>query len=120
MNFLGDDIKQIFVCTEPVDLRKGIDGYAAIVQSIFHRSPMDHCLYIFCNRSHNKIKALYYDNASTGFWLLYKRLEKGTFKWKISSDGSYAEISEQQFRWLMEGLKINQPTAFKKIERQYV
>lgn len=120
MNFFGDEITQIFVCTEPVDLRKGIDGYASIVQSVFHRSPMDHALYIFCNRSHNKIKALYYNRASTGFWLLYKRLEKGTFKWKISSDGSYAEISEQQYKWLMEGLKMNQPTAFQKVERPYV
>ena len=77
---LFDEISNIYILVEPCDLRKGIDGYASIVRSEFHLDPMHTGnLYIFCNKHHNKLKCLYYDG--TGFWLLYKRLESGTFKW---------------------------------------
>ena len=58
----------IYIATGVTDLRKGIDGYAQIVQTVFHMNPMDNSLYIFCNRDHNKIKCLYWDGS--GFWLL--------------------------------------------------
>lgn len=81
--------------------------------------PMDsNSLYIFCNRNHNKLKCLYYDG--TGFWLLYKRLESGTFKWPKSADEKFLEISEQQLKWLLEGLKMEQKTAFKESRKMYV
>lgn len=107
-----EDIDGIYICTGPTDLRKGIDGYASIVQSEFELSPFDNNLYIFCNRQHNKLKCLYWDG--TGFWLLYKRLEKGHFKWKNTEDNKAVEITSQQLNWLLEGLKMEQKTAFKK------
>ena len=105
-----DEIIRIYIAAQPIDLRKGIDGYAVIVQSVFKRQATYHSLYIFCNKSHNKIKCLYYDG--TGFWLLYKRLEKGTFKWKMSASGDCIQITEQQLKWLLEGLKMEQKAAF--------
>ena len=81
---LFEKINHIYIQVEPCDLRKGIDGYAALVNSEFNMDSMDsNSLYIFCNRNHNKLKCLYYDG--TGFWLLYKRLESGTFKWSKSA-----------------------------------
>ena len=110
---LFEKISHIYIQVEPCDLRKGIDGYAALVNSEFNLDPMDsNSLYIFCNRNHNKLKCLYYDG--TGFWLLYKRLESGTFKWSKSADEKSLEISEQQLKWLLEGLKMEQKTAFKE------
>ena len=98
---LFEKISHIYIQVEPCDLRKGIDGYAALVNSEFNLDPMDsNSLYIFCNRNHNKLKCLYYDG--TGFWLLYKRLESGTFKWSKSADEKSLEISEQQLKWLLE------------------
>lgn len=91
---LFEKISHIYIQVEPCDLRKEIDGYAALVNSEFNMDPMDsNSLYIFCNRNHNKLKCLYYDG--TGFWLLYKRLESGTFKWSKSADEKFLEISEQ-------------------------
>ena len=113
-----DAIPQIYVVMGATDLRKGIDGYAAIVQEELHHSPLDHSMYIFCNKHHNKIKCLYFDG--TGFWLLYKRLEKGTFKWKISADGNVIQITHQQLDWLLEGLKMEQKTAFREVHAKYV
>ena len=116
---LFEKISHIYIQVEPCDLRKGIDGYAALVNSEFNLDPMDsNSLYIFCNRNHNKLKCLYYDG--TGFWLLYKRLESGTFKWSKSADEKSLEISEQQLKWLLERLKMGQKTAFKESRKMYV
>lgn len=112
-----DDTK-IYLVTGATDLRKGIDGYAMIIQDHLHMNPFDHCLYIFCNREHNKLKMLYWD--SKGFWLLYYRLESGHFKWKKSDNESSIMITQQQYRWLLEGLKTDQKTSVKKVEKQYV
>ena len=116
---LFDEISNIYILVEPCDLRKGIDGYASIVRSEFHLNPMHTGnLYIFCNRYHNKLKCLYYDG--TGFWLLYKRLEFGTFKWIKSADGKSVMITEQQLKWSLEGLKMEQKSAFKECRKDYL
>ncbi|MGL4362010.1 MAG: IS66 family insertion sequence element accessory protein TnpB [Cellulosilyticaceae bacterium] len=109
-------IKNIYLIQGSTDLRKGIDGYASIIQNNFELSPFDSSLYLFCNKDHNKIKCLYFDG--NGFWLLYKRLEKKTFKW-IKGDESIV-ITKQQLRWLFEGLKIEQKQAFKEEIYKYV
>lgn len=105
-----DDIPEIYIACQPVDLRKGIDGYASIIQEEFVLDPGKDALYIFTNRSHNKLKCLYYDG--TGFWLLYKRLNKGTFKWNFA-DQDVLEITRQQLGWLLDGLSVYQKRAFK-------
>lgn len=114
---IPDDVR-IYVVTGVTDLRKGIDGYASIVQDQLHLNPFDQALYIFCNKDYNKIKILYWD--STGFWLLYHRLEKGHFKWKKDETTGSIQISKQQFEWLRQGLKIEQKTSIHEIQRKYV
>lgn len=111
-----DSIPKIFLVQGTTDLRKGIDGYASIIQDHFHLDPFSDTLFIFCNRTHNKIKCLYWDGS--GFWLLYKRLEKGTFKWP-KDESSVLKITHQQMNWLLEGLKIEQKTAFEKQSYKY-
>ena len=113
-----DQIPKLYLVSGATDLRKGINGYSAIVQSYLKMKPMDdECLFIFCNKHHNKIKCLYWDG--TGFWLLYKRLEKGTFKWDKTDDSCYT-ITHQQLKWLLEGLNINQKRAFKRVNYEYI
>lgn len=90
---LFDKISHIYIQVEPCYLRKGINRYAALVRSEFYMDSMDNnSLYVFCNRNHNKLKCLYYDG--TDFWLLYKQLESGTFKWVKPADRKSVEISE--------------------------
>lgn len=113
-----DDIREIYLVKGVTDLRKGIDGYAALVSAELHRSPTDHSLYIFCNRDRNKLKCLYYDGS--GFWLLYKRMDKGHFKWIRSETAEALTITHQQLTWLLEGLKIEQKYAFKNEEKPFI
>ena len=112
-----NEISSIYLVTGYTDLRKGIDGYATLIQSTFNQNVFEGSLYIFCNKQRDKVKCLYWDG--TGFWLLYKRLEKGHFKWKKNEDGTL-NISHQQLSWLMQGLKIDQKTAFKNNKPKYV
>ena len=110
------DIKNIYIAAGPTDLRRGIDGYALLVQDKYNLSPFEDALFIFCNRTHNKIKCLYWDGR--GFWLLYKRLDKGHFKWK--KDNGMISISHQQLEWLLQGLKIDQKDYIEESHPKFV
>ena len=56
------------------------------------------------------MKALLWEGD--GFVMLYKRLENRNFKWPKSSD-QVKSLSQQEFKWLMEGLSVEQPKAIK-------
>ena len=111
------EIPEIYIAQGYTDLRKGIDGYASLIQDHFKLNPFEDALYIFCNRHRDKLKCLYWDGD--GFWLFYKRLEKGHFKWKKDSSGTLM-ITHQQLQWLLDGLKIEQKTAFKAEHPRYL
>ena len=90
------------------DLRRGIDGLAGIVQEQFQMDPFQNTLFLFCGRRKDRIKGLYWEG--NGFLLLYKRLENGSFQWPRNGREA-RELTEQQYRWLMEGLSVDQPKA---------
>ena len=92
------------------DLRKGIDGLATLVQSQFQLDPFTNTLFLFCGSRKDRIKALYWEG--NGFVLLYKRLESGSFQWPRNGE-EVRKLTAQQYRWLMEGLQIDQPKAHK-------
>lgn len=88
-------------------MRKSIDGLAAIVNCQFKLDLFSDCLFVFCNRHRNKLKILRWDVS--GFWLYYRRLERGRFKWPES--GETLVISRRQLGWLLDGLKLEQKQA---------
>lgn len=105
-----DQVNGIYMAVGPTDLRKGIDGYSAVVASLMKLNPFEKNLYLFCNRNKDKMKILYWDG--NGFWLFYKRLESSQFRW-LKENGEVAlNLIFQQFRWLLEGLDIHQKNAF--------
>ena len=109
-DFHGAD--KVFLATGFTDLRRGIDGLAAIVQQQFELDPFTNTLFLFCGRQRDRIKALYWEGD--GFVLLYKRLESGSFQWPRSETEAKA-LTSQQYRWLMEGLSIDLPKAHKAV-----
>lgn len=111
---LGDISKaeSIYIACGYTDMRKSIDGLAAMIQQNFKLDPFQNSLFLFCGHKRDRLKALYWE--SDGFVLLYKRLESGSFQWPRDTS-EVKDISWQEFRWLLEGLSINQPKAVKKI-----
>ena len=74
--------------------------------------PFANTLFLFCGRRRDRIKGLYWEKD--GFILLYKRLEQGAYQWP-RSESEVKTLTPQQYRWLMEGLKIEQPKAHRPV-----
>ena len=104
---------EIYIVTGRTDMRKSIDGLCAIVENQLHMDPRRSALYLFCGKRCDRIKALLWE--SDGFVLLYN-------VWKSRADSAGPEsvgskqLTWQQFDWLMSGLEIEQPKAFKPTE----
>ena len=108
--FTGAD--KVYIALGYTDLRRGIDGLAAIVQERFELDPFTNTLFLFCGRRQDRIKGLLWEG--NGFLLLYKRLETGSFQWPRTGEEA-RQLTPQQYRWLMEGLSIDQPKAHRPI-----
>lgn len=102
--------KEIYLATGYTDMRKSIDGLAAVIQQQFRLDPFEPVLFLFCGKRCDRLKALLWEGD--GFVLLYKRLENGRFQWPRNAK-ECRSISWQEFRWLMEGLQIDQKSAIK-------
>src|SRR6266852_1762139 len=70
---------RIFLATEAVDFRKGIDGLAAVCRQVLGDNPLEGAVYVFRNRAGTALKLLLYDGQ--GYWLCMKRLSQGRFTW---------------------------------------
>lgn len=90
---------RIFVHREPTDLRRSFDSLAALVRDVLRQDPCSGHLFMFCNRRRDKLKLLLWERG--GFWLLYRRLEEGTF-----APLARAEIGARELFCLLEGLEV--------------
>lgn len=97
---------RIYVAAEPVDLRRGFDGLAAATRSVIGADPMSGHVFVFVNRRRNRIKLLVWDR--TGWLLLYKRLERGTFELPTEPEpgGRHVEVDAGELGLMLEGLDL--------------
>lgn len=98
-------VKNIYIVCGKTDMRRGIDGLATIVLNQFELDIYSDSLFLFCGNSLNRFKALYWDGD--GFILLYKRFENGKLQWP-RKESEVKLLTQQQLRWLLEGLQIYQ------------
>lgn len=99
----------VYLVSGITDMRKSIDGLSLIVADVLEMDPLSSAWFIFCNRGRDKIKILFWD--TNGFWLYYRRLEKGRFKWPKPTTAGHIHISTQQLNWLLSGLNLENPKA---------
>ena len=85
---------RIFVATEPVDFRKGLDGLGAVGRQVLGDNPLEGAVYVFRNRSGSAIKLLLYDGQ--GYWMMMKRLSKGRFSWWPQSPDARVPLSARE------------------------
>jgi len=77
---------RIWVCTQPIDMRKSFDGLGAATREFLQKDPESEGLFVFVNKRGNRLKALWWDRS--GYCLLYKRLEWGQFRLPQALDQS--------------------------------
>jgi transposase len=82
---------RILLAREPADMRKGFDGLAQLVQSVLKEDPLSGHLFVFRNRRGDRVKLLLWDND--GYLIVYKRLEKGTFRFPAPSDAEATSVA---------------------------
>jgi transposase len=92
---------RIYIATQPIDFRKGLDGLFAAVQEVLKLDPYCGAAFIFRAKRADRIKILLYDG--TGCILIYKRLEDGKFRWPKIQDG-VMRLTPAQLSALFEGL----------------
>lgn len=100
ISFVESDV---YLYSQPIDMRKSINGLSYIVNDQTSHAPQDASLTLFYNRSRDKVKLLYWDK--NGFVMLYKRLEKGKFKIvKYDKETQTVTLDTKQLSWLLAGL----------------
>lgn len=112
------EFQRVYLACGHTDLRKSIDGLAVIVKECFNLDPFSPCLFVFCNRKRDKLKILQWEH--NGFWLYYRRLEQGKFNWPSEKDTGPLDISPRQFRWLLDGLPIEQRQAHQEVKARTI
>ena len=100
----ADHLPEVFLCRDPVDFRKGINGLSVLVESELTLDPFSVQLFVFINRQRSSIKMLYWER--NGFCLWQKKLEKERFKWPRHLNGEVITLDGQQINWLLDGYDL--------------
>lgn len=92
---------EVYLYPGPVDMRKQINGLAALVEEELDANPFSGNVFLFCNRRRTHLKALFWDK--NGFWLALKRLEQDRFPWP-RNEQQVEQLSTEQLAMLLAGI----------------
>jgi transposase len=97
---------RVFFCTQPVDMRKSFDGLFGLASAFLGQDPLSGHLFVFRNRSGDRLKVLYWDRDGLAIW--YKRLEKGTFRMPVASpDAHSVELDACSWALILQGIDLS-------------
>ncbi|AGC42855.1 IS66 family transposase Orf1 [Myxococcus stipitatus DSM 14675] len=97
---------RIHLATEPVDMRKSIDGLFVHVQRVLVADAYSGHLFVFVSKRRDKVKVLAWDGG--GFLLLYKRLEAGRFRMPdVADDATSVQLDSTQLAMLLDGIDVS-------------
>ena len=105
--------RTVYLACGYTDMRKSINGLSAIVQGSFGLDVFNDALFVFCNRNRDRVKILQWDGD--GFWLYFKRLEKGRFRWPGTDETKTITLSGEELHML-----LGSPKVIQKLKRQEV
>jgi transposase len=95
---------RIYLAPGATDLRRSIDGLSGVVRDHFKLDPLSGHLFLFRNRRGDRVKILVWDQS--GFWIMYKRLEQGTFAWPVADDSAPVEMRHRDLLLLLSGVDL--------------
>jgi len=97
---------RIYVASDAVDMRKGFDGLTKLVRRVVDEDPASGHIFAFINRRKNRVKLLWWDR--TGWALLYKKLERGTFRLASApcEGARHVEVDAAELAMLLEGIDL--------------
>ena len=98
---------RVWLAAGVTDMRKGMDGLAALAQTALSENPFSGHIFVFRGRRGDLVKLLWFDGD--GLCLFAKRLERGRFVWPQADSGSVA-LSAAQLSMLLEGIDWRRPT----------
>ena len=113
----SNDLAAVYLCIEPVDFRKQINGLAAIVSEALALDPFSEQLFVFTNRRRDRVKVLYWERS--GFCLWMKRLERERFHWP-KADTETVTLSGQELNWLLDGFDLSRWRPHRRLDYQWV
>jgi transposase len=98
---------KVCVALHPIDLRKSFNGLHGLVSGPLGEDPRTGTLFVFVNRRHTRLKILYWDG--TGFWVMTKRLEEGTFSWPrdIETSRLKLQLTPEALALLTDGIDLH-------------
>lgn len=109
--------KPVYLCCGCTDMRKSINGLMTLVQDSFSLNPFVDALFVFCNRSRDRLKILEWDGD--GFWLYFKRLERGHFRWPAEGDAATMVLKVDELSCLIDSTRLDKKLRRKEVsERQ--
>ena len=97
---------QVWVAAGVTDMRKGMDGLAALAQTALAQNPFCGHIFVFRGRRGDLVKLLWFDGD--GLCLFAKRLERGRFIWPVTT-GEPVTITAAQLGYLLEGIDWRRP-----------
>jgi transposase len=104
--------RRIFLATEPMDMRRGIDRLAGWVEGELRADPFAGDLFVFLSRDARRVKVLAWE--SSGYWLCMKRLESGRFsrpRTRVLQTGEVVvTLSPAELGMLLEGIEAHRVT----------
>jgi len=104
----------VYLVTGYTDMRKSINGLSLIISEQLDFNPYDGSVFVFCNKGRDKLKILYWEH--NGFWLYYRRLDKGKFQWPAANQNQLSlALSYRELSWLLSGLSLMQKQAHQGI-----
>jgi transposase len=106
---------RIYLATGTTDLRRSIDGLSALVRERFDLDPLSGHLFLFRNRRGDRLKILAWDQG--GFWVLYKRLERGTFAWPSEENDAPVVLRSSDLLLLLSGVDLSHTRRRRWYER---
>jgi len=110
--------KRVYLACGATDMRKSIDGLTALVEHSFKLDIFDDAIFVFCNRGRDRLKILEWDGD--GFWLHFKRLEKGRFPWPRREERRTMELRTEELEQLLNGTKLVRKMKGEEISRAVI